>query len=63
MTPACVRATDCSDSDEWDQHRPGAPFQSSIEPLMLEAKVDLLVTGHMHCLERIHPVVNGVWLR
>lgn len=48
-----------ADASEWSQHRPGAPFQSSIEPLMLEYQVDLLITGHQHCLERIHPVHNG----
>ena len=49
----------CSDESEWNQHCPGAPFQTSIEPLMQEYHADLLITGHMHCLERIHPVVNG----
>lgn len=57
--PAPFRLCRLADASEWSQHRPGAPFQSSIEPLMLEYQVDLLITGHQHCLERIHPVHNG----
>lgn len=37
----------------------GAPsFREQLEPLMLENDVDLVIVGHMHCYERIHPVNN-----
>jgi len=49
----------CSDADEYSQHCPGAPFQTAIEPLLLKYGVDMTITGHMHCYERVHPVVNG----
>ena len=31
----------------------------ALEPLLLDAKVDLILTGHQHGYERIHPNVNG----
>lgn len=49
----------CSDKNEWDAHQPGAPFQAAVEPLILEFNVDLLISGHMHCIERVHPSKNG----
>lgn len=48
-----------SDVDEWDQHRPGAPFQTKVEPLFEEFGVDLYLCGHMHAYERVHPLWNG----
>ena len=38
----------CSDADELNQHQPGAPFQTAIEPLLLKYSVDMTITGHMH---------------
>jgi len=49
----------CSDDTEWDAHRPGAYFQSVIEPLFLQYGVDLYLCGHMHMYERIYPLING----
>eukprot|EP01138_Halocafeteria_seosinensis_P012922 gb/GECG01013200.1/.p1 GENE.gb/GECG01013200.1/~~gb/GECG01013200.1/.p1 ORF type:complete len:539 (+),score=38.97 gb/GECG01013200.1/:1-1617(+) len=49
----------CSDASEWDQHRPGAPLQADIEPLLLTYDVDLAISGHMHAYERVHPNKNG----
>jgi len=49
----------CSDSDEWDAHRPGAGMQSQLEPLFLKYHVDLYICGHQHVYERVHPNVNG----
>jgi acid phosphatase type 7 len=34
-------------------------FRVAMEPLMLQYDVDLVVQGHMHAYERIHPVDNG----
>lgn len=48
-----------SDHSEWDSHRPGAPLQTLIEPLLLRNKVDVYACGHMHMYERVHPVNNG----
>mmetsp|Transcript_26845 Transcript_26845/g.86318 ORF Transcript_26845/g.86318 Transcript_26845/m.86318 type:complete len:523 (+) Transcript_26845:29-1597(+) len=48
-----------SDTSEWDSHRPGAPLQTSLDPILREFDVDLVLTGHMHCYERTHPVYNG----
>jgi len=55
----CHRPFLCSDSGEYDQHCPGAPLISTIEPLMLQYHVDLTLTGHMHCYERTYPTING----
>jgi len=49
----------CSDDGEYNQHKPGAIFQTIIEPLMVKYAVDLYLCGHMHCYERIYPVING----
>ena len=40
-----------------DKGTPGG-FRELLEPLMIEMDVDLLVAGHMHAYERIHPVKN-----
>ena len=37
----------------------GAPFQSAVEPILLQAQVDVMMTGHEHGYERIHPAANG----
>jgi acid phosphatase type 7 len=50
----------CSDNDEWTAHEPGAPFQQQIEPLMIKYGVDLYLSGHMHMMERVFPVQDGV---
>ena len=49
----------CSDASEYSAHVAGAPFQSAIEPLLLNARVDVMMTGHEHGYERIHPTKNG----
>lgn len=49
----------CSDKSEYTAHVSGAPFQSAVEPLLLEAQVDVMITGHEHGYERIHPTRNG----
>jgi len=49
----------CSSEDEYDQHCPGAPLLSTIEPLILKYHVDLVLTGHMHVYERTYPTING----
>ena len=49
----------CSDKSEYTAHISGAPFQSAVEPLLLEANVDVMMTGHEHGYERIHPTRNG----
>jgi hypothetical protein len=37
----------------------GAPsYREQLELLLLENDVDLVIVGHMHCYERIHPVNN-----
>jgi hypothetical protein len=36
-----------SDTAEWDQHRPGAPFQQIIEPLMVKYNVNLYLCGNI----------------
>ena len=33
-------------------------YRELLEPLMLENDVDLVISGHMHAYERIHPVDN-----
>jgi len=48
-----------SDVAEYDSHRPGAPFQSIIEPLFVKYGVDLYLCGHMHSYERVYPNING----
>jgi acid phosphatase type 7 len=59
-----------SDADEWPSHSPGGPLATALEPLLAPAAasggsssspphVDLVIQGHMHCYERVHPVRNG----
>lgn len=45
----------CSDTDEWNAHRPGAFFQTEIEPVFHKYNVDLYLCGHQHMYERIYP--------
>lgn len=47
-------------SDDSASAVPGGTYQTALEPLMLKYDVDLVVQGHAHCYERIHPVNNGV---
>ena len=37
----------------------GPRFQQQLEPLLVQYDVDLTVTGHMHCYERIHPSLDS----
>jgi hypothetical protein len=39
---------------------PGNQYQVAMEPLMLQYDVDIVIQGHMHAYERIHPVTDGV---
>lgn len=53
-----------SDASEWPAHSPGCPLATALEPLLAPASpssvhVDLVIQGHMHCYERVHPVRNG----
>ena len=38
----------CSDASEYVDHGPGGRLQRHLEPLLLHAAVDLVITGHMH---------------
>ena len=47
-------------SSDMDFNHPlTSPEQMAFEPFLLEHGVDLVLVGHEHCYERIHPVVNG----
>jgi len=48
-----------SDKDEYSSHRPGAPFATAIEPLLVKYAVDMYWSGHMHQYERTWPLING----
>lgn len=47
-------------SDDTASAIPGGKFQVSLEPILLKYDVDLVLQGHAHVYERIHPVNNGV---
>ena len=49
----------CSDASEFSEHSPGGALQRALEPLLLSHAVDLVVTGHEHAYERVHPNVAG----
>lgn len=49
----------CSDQDAYDAHRPGGAIQVALEPLLVAFNVDLVVTGHEHAYERVHPNIAG----
>jgi len=49
----------CSSLNSFSDTRPGGKYQQALEPLLLKYDVDLTVTGHMHCYERIHPNEAG----
>ena len=51
-----------SDADGWNAHSPGCALQTSIEPLLLQHRVDLVLAGHQHCYEHVLPVRNGTVL-
>jgi hypothetical protein len=38
---------------------PNSQYQTALEPLLLQYDVDLVIQGHMHAYERMHPSVNG----
>lgn len=44
---------------EWEDHSPGAKLSAALEPLFRDARVDVVVTGHIHSHERTHAVFNG----
>ena len=48
-----------SDADGYSAHKPGCPLQRGFEHFLIEYKIDLVLVGHEHCYERVHPVVNG----
>lgn len=48
-----------SDQNEWSQHHAGGNLQAALEPLIILHQVDLVMTGHQHMYERIHPVIDG----
>jgi hypothetical protein len=49
----------CSDAAEYPDTSPGSQRQRELEPLLLAHAVDLVVTGHLHGYERVHPNVAG----
>ena len=49
----------CSDASGYDSHSPGGKYQQAMEALLLQYDVDLVLQGHMHAYERVHPVING----
>ncbi len=49
-----------SDMDEYDSHNPTSPNMKTLEPLLLQFGVDLVITGHMHCAEITFPTRAGV---
>lgn len=46
-------------ADKAFDHATTSPEQMAFEPLLVQHGVDLVLVGHEHCYERIHPVVNG----
>jgi len=48
-----------SDTSEYDSHKPGCRLLTELEDLIAKFKVDLVLTGHMHCYERTWPTYNG----
>ena len=62
LVVSCHRPLLSADAGGWSAHRPGAPLLAAIEPLLFEHGVDLVLTGHEHCYERIHPNRNGTVL-
>lgn len=49
----------CSDAHGYAAHSPGGALQRALEGLLLRHAVDLVVSGHEHGYERIHPNVGG----
>ena len=49
----------CTEAGEYSTSRPGGRLQRELEPLLLAHDVDLVVNGHQHGYERIHPNVAG----
>lgn len=50
----------CSDESAYDSHSPGGTYQTLLEPLFLQYDVDIVIQGHLHAYERVHPVENGI---
>ena len=52
----------CSDEDEWGAHN-GDPATSQLsrvlEPLFVQYRVNVVISGHMHVFERSFPVFNA----
>ena len=51
----------CSEKVAYAQQCPGAKMQRDLEGLLLEHNVDLVVTGHQHVYERVHPTSTARW--
>lgn len=49
----------CSDAAGYNSSRPGGALQAELESLLLHHTVDVVVSGHEHGYERIHPNVAG----
>lgn len=45
--------------EEGASHYMAATLRRRMEPLFVKAKVDLVLWGHEHAYERIHPAING----
>jgi len=52
-----------SDASEYDSHSPGCRLLKCLEDLFVQYKVDVVLTGHMHCYERTFPVINGTAIK
>jgi len=48
-----------SDKSEFGAHQPGSRQLTALEPLLLQHRVDITLTGHLHAYERVHPCTNG----
>jgi len=49
----------CSTKSEAGDHTPGGTYLRNLEPLLLQHRVDLVITGHEHLYERMQAVANG----
>jgi hypothetical protein len=49
----------CSTKSEEGDHTPGGRFPRSLEPLLKQYHVDVVLTGHEHLYERSQAIFNG----
>lgn len=49
----------CSDLCEYGSHSPTGEFITTFEDLFIKYRVDIVMTGHMHCYERTYPFYKG----